>query len=121
MEGEWLTYGDAAKRLRIKTDSVKRRARSRKWPKRAGNDGAVSILIPADALRDVRADVPEAPLADIRPDVRDIEQRAARAEAKAEVLAEQVNDLRAERDKLIALLESRPVQSRGLWSLLFGR
>lgn len=47
-----MTYAEAAERLGIKPDSVKRRARSRRWPRRVGNDGAARVLKEARDDRD---------------------------------------------------------------------
>ena len=70
----WLTYTEAAGKLGIKLDSVKRRVRARKWPRMTGNDGIVRIQIPHDALPDDRTEgrsvnqaEPDADLADVRP------------------------------------------------------
>lgn len=46
----WLTYDEAAERLGIKADSVRRRAAARKWPKRQGNDGKARVGIPPDVI-----------------------------------------------------------------------
>lgn len=48
----WMTYDEAARTLRIKPDSVRRRAASRKWPKQLGNDGMARVGIPRDIIPD---------------------------------------------------------------------
>ena len=50
----WLTYDEAAQRIGIKADSVRRRAAAKKWPRRIGNDklariGAPRMIIPVGA------------------------------------------------------------------------
>jgi len=49
---EFMTYDVAATRLGIAVASVKRQAARRKWPKRKGNDGRVTIGIPVTRLSD---------------------------------------------------------------------
>ncbi len=49
---EFMTYEAAATRLGIAVASVKRQAARRKWPKRKGNDGRVTIGIPVTRLSD---------------------------------------------------------------------
>lgn len=46
----WLTYAEAAVRLQIDADSVKRRAQRQKWPRRASNDGRTLVAVPVSAL-----------------------------------------------------------------------
>jgi len=58
-----LTYADAAKKLGIKVDSVRRRARNRNWKRIKGNDGLTLVgvpreIIPTDVLPDIHADNP---------------------------------------------------------------
>jgi hypothetical protein len=49
---EFMTYEAAAERLKIAVSSVKRQAARRKWPKRQGNDGRVTVGIPVSRLSD---------------------------------------------------------------------
>lgn len=133
MTETWLTYGDAAARLGIKIDSVKRRARARRWPRRTGNDGLVQIQVPEDALPERRPDNPldipdvirpeEQPGADLRDRAEAAEREAAAQTARANALAEQIADLRTERDRLLTIIEqgSRPARSIGIFNRLFGR
>ena len=95
--GEWLTYAEASERLGIKPESVKRRARSRKWPRRVGNDGAARVLVPFERLEDARTESREDASAQIPPDTETLE-RAIRAEARAdaaEVMLKEARDDRA--------------------------
>lgn len=97
--GVWMTYPEAAQRLGIKEASVKRQARARHWPRRMGNDNRASVLIPADRLT-------EASPGSILPEkADDSSARIAAAEARAATLAEEVLDLRAERDRLLTIIE----------------
>jgi hypothetical protein len=49
---EFMTYEAAAERLKITLSSVKRQAARRKWPKRQGNAGRVTVGIPVSRLSD---------------------------------------------------------------------
>ena len=90
----WLTYADAASRLGIKPDSVRRRAAARKWPRRVGNDGKASVGIPPDII--------PAATPDITPDNPDVDQglniRLAEAQTENRMLREQLDDLKSDRD-----------------------
>lgn len=116
----WLTYDEAATRLGIKADSVRRRAASRKWPRRVGNDGLARIGIPATIIPDRIPDAtPE------NPDKSDA-IRIAVLETETAMLRERLNEMRADRDRLAGLLEKalepRPVQvAPGFWARLFSR
>ena len=131
MADTWLTYADAAARLGIKADSVKRRARARRWPRRTGNDGLVQIQVPEEALPEHRPDNPpdipdtirpnESPLNALRDRVETAEKQAAAQQARADALSEQVADLRVERDRLLTIIERHASEARPFWSRLFGR
>lgn len=116
----WLTYDEAATRLGIKADSVRRRAASRKWPRRVGNDGLARIGIPATIIPDrIHDATPE------NPDNSDA-IRIAVLETETAMLRERLNEMRADRDRLAGLLEKalepRPVQvAPGFWARLFSR
>lgn len=102
----WLTYDDAASRLGILPDSVRRRAAARKWPRRLGNDGKARVRIPEDALPpdvtpvltpDASAELNEArveisalkaELAGVRDRLSDTQTDRDRWRAQAELLAE---------------------------------
>ncbi|QXI66244.1 hypothetical protein CP157_04036 (plasmid) [Paracoccus marcusii] len=131
MTGIWLTYADAAALLGIKLDSVKRRARARQWNRRTKNDGIVEVCIPEDALPDLRPDnplnIPDAirpndpPLNALRDRAEAAEKEAAAQAARAAALADQVADLRIERDRLLTIIERHTLQTRPFWSRLFRR
>ena len=48
MEGEWLTYREAAERLGSTAEAIRYRAMRGKWPRRRGNDGRARIQLPDD-------------------------------------------------------------------------
>lgn len=112
MEHIFLTYDEAAARLGIKPDSVRRRARARKWPRRQGNDGKAQVGIPPDVLG---ADDPPGfpsglPLDDGK---ETLQVRLAVAEAR-------LADVTADRDRLAALLEKALEPRPGIISRLLG-
>lgn len=124
-DGEWLTYADAAIRLGIKIDSVKRRAAARKWPRRQGNDGRARVRIPSDAIPDATPAPSPAPTPEVAPDDGGIVARLAVAEAR-------LSDALAERDRWREMAEAlrrdlaaeRSGASRptiGFFGRLFGR
>lgn len=139
MTETWMTYADAADRLGIKLDSVKRRARARRWNRRTRNDGAVEICIPPDALPEPRPDNPPDNPDVIRPTdppsnlllealemLRKTEADAASHKARADALADQVADLRSDRDRLMSIIEgqsrpARPVVGVGFFDRFFRR
>lgn len=120
MTGTWFTYQEAAERLGIKADSVKKRAQRRHWPRMTGNDGRTRIQLPEDCPGPVSVDIPpDGPTVSVPDDTR---EKLAASEARAAVLAAQVEDLQRERDRLLSILETRPIApEQGFWSKLFGR
>lgn len=120
----WLTYDEAATRLGIKADSVRRRAASKKWPRRVGNDGLARIGIPATIIPD-RTPVAIPDATPENPDKSDA-IRIAVLETETAMLRERLNEMRADRDRLAGLLEKalerRPTQiAPGFWARLFSR
>lgn len=81
-----------------------------------GNDGKTRIQLPDDSPGHVRTDMPpDSPGVSVPDDTR---EKLAASEARAAVLAAQVEDLQRERDKLLTLLEAKPVS---LFARLFGK
>ena len=124
----WLTYTEAAGKLGIKLDSVKRRVRARKWPRMTGNDGIVRIQIPHDALPDDRTEgrsvnqaEPDVDLADVSARLTDAEIRAAVAEARADALSERLTEAKEDRDKWQALAERLSQPRPSIWDRLLKR
>lgn len=116
MEHIFLTYEEAADRLGIKPDSVRRRARARKWPRRTGNDGKAQVGIPPDVLG---ADDPPGPPPGLPPDIETAELRV-----ENRMLRERLDDLREERDRWREQAE-RLTETRkpiaGIFGRIFGR
>jgi len=101
MDGEWLTYAEAAEVMRIKPESVKRRARARNWPRRVGNDGLARVQLPS----------PDAPGDTSPPDDPPVSARLAVAENEVRLLRERVADLMTERDRLLSIIEASQAKS----------
>lgn len=120
MEHIYLTYDEAADRLGIKADSVRRRARARKWPRRTGNDGKAQVGVPKDILE---ADTPSGPPSGpppgapsaphqdteaLRVEIRMLRERLEELRNDRDnwqAQAERLNDLRDDRDKWKAEFE----------------
>lgn len=130
----WLTYDEAASRMGIKADSVRRRASLRKWPRKIGNDGLARIGVPASAIPDRAPDIPPALPPDsselsalraelssareeameLRKQLADAREHGARLEGEASASAARLADAHAERDRLSGLLE-QALQPRPTW------
>jgi hypothetical protein len=46
MDGDWLSYREAAERLNTTAEAIRYRALRGKWPRRRGNDGKARIQLP---------------------------------------------------------------------------
>lgn len=108
MTEEWLTYAEAADRLSIKPDSVKRRARAKNWPRRVGNDGFARVQLPSGDAREVESSPDDPPLS----------SRLAAAETEVRLLRERLADLTADRDALRAALAAAAAPQPRQQSLL---
>ena len=49
LDGQWMTYGEAAVRLGVTPEAVRRRAFRSKWARQPGNDGRTRVRVPDDA------------------------------------------------------------------------
>ena len=102
----WLTYDEAAERLQIKPDSVRRRAAARKWARRMGNDGKARVRIPDDAIPpDVRGDVTPARTPDMSEELNGARTEIATLRAELAGVRDRLSDTQADRDRLAGLLE----------------
>jgi len=122
MEHIFLTYDEAATRLGIKPDSVRRRARARKWPRRQGNDGKTQVGIPADLGADVGADMGADTPPGLPPGApADTETAELRVENR--MLRERLDELRSDRDAWREQAErlSEARQPVGILGRIFGR
>jgi len=111
----WLTYDDAASRLGILPDSVRRRAAARKWPRRLGNDGRARVRIPDDALPpDVGGDVTPALTPDTSEELNAARVELAALRAELAGVRDRLADTQTDRDRLAALLEKALEPQPGL-------
>ncbi len=98
-----LTFDEAAEKLAIKPDSVRRRARNRGWHRIIGNDGLARVAVPVSALEKVQPlDTPPDVLPDIRADIDVVirlEKQVSVLETEARMLREQNIELKADRDE----------------------
>ena len=95
MDHVFLTYEEAATRLRIKPDSVRRRARARKWPRQVGNDGLTRVGVPSGLLDpDKTPGTPPGAPSGPPPDTETAELRV-----ENRFLRERMDELREERDR----------------------
>lgn len=101
----WMTYDEAAKRLHIQADSVRRRAAARKWPKRLGNDGKARVGIPLDVIPTVTPAGIPAITTDNPDSSRTVWVQLATAHARIEGLEARLADTQAERDRLARIVE----------------
>ena len=117
----WLTYADASKRLGIKTESVKRRARSRKWARRVRNDGIAEVCLPDDALTASRSDaLPAIPPA-APPFEPSLTERVIEAETRAAVAEARLIDTIADRDHWREMAERLSQPRASIFDRLFRR
>jgi len=127
-EHRYMTYDEAAKILRIKPDSVRRRAASKRWPKRQGNDRKARVGIPVSVIPDdTPAPIPAITTDEtkLREELATTKQALARMEGQAEATAARLIDLAADRDAWRQQAErlashTQPVVPVSLWSRLFG-
>lgn len=102
-----MTYVDAAEALGVKVDSVKRRARNRRWKREKGNDGLVRIGVPVEILTlSERDNPPDHPPDDVGDRVR-LEKQVSALEVEVRLLRERETDLKADRDSWRAMAERR--------------
>lgn len=122
MEHVFLTYDEAADRLGIKPDSVRRRARARKWPRRTGNDGKAQVGIPPDVIG---ADDPPGAPPGLPTDTKATDTEAAELRVENRMLREMTDELRTERDRARAEADElrdmlrKSLDRPSLWSRLF--
>lgn len=102
----WLTYDEAASRLGILPDSVRRRAAARKWPRRLGNDGRARVRIPEDAIPpDVRGDVTPALPPDTSAELNEARVEISALKAELAGVRDRLTDTQEDRDRWRAQAE----------------
>ena len=127
MSGTWLTYAEAAAILGIKSDSVKRRAMRKRWPRRTGNDGKARIQMPDDVTNDIPSDSTPDVTSDTSPPLEHINtrERLAAAETEVRLLREMLSDVTADRDAMRDALakaasDAQALRHVSIWRRLFG-
>lgn len=126
-EYQYMTYDEAATLLRIKPDSVRRRAAMRKWPKKQGNDRKARVGIPVEIIPDDTPAPTHAIIPDetgLREELATTKEALARMEGQAEATAARLIDLAADRDawrQQAERLASEPRTSAGFFGRIFGR
>jgi hypothetical protein len=121
---EWLTLTEAAARLNISRDSVRRLVRRQHWARRPGNDGCVRIAVPIERLsRNVSgpgADPGPSPgedpghdlgrertrIATLEATVTGLNALVAEAGKRADAADRRADELRQERDLQVAVLNA---------------
>ncbi len=118
VDRRWMTYDDAAAALKISGASVRRRAARARWPRQPGNDGRARVGVPQAALDAVRADAGDVVNHDAGRDAGDAAGPDIRRDvgsgqsATIKALEGHVTDLRAERDRLLARIETLEAERR---------
>lgn len=93
-----MTYADAAVALGVKVESVKRRARNRRWRREKGNDGLMRIGVPVAILENAKGDNPQDSPPDHTGDIIRLEKLVSALETEVSMLREREIDLKADRD-----------------------
>ncbi len=108
-----MTYAEAAKVMGVQVDSVKRRARNRRWKRENGNDGLVRVGVPLSAIPDCPPDCPSDHPRDNPPDnqgdIIHLEKQVSALETEVRLLRERETDLKADRDAWKAAAERRRI------------
>lgn len=102
-----MTYADAAAALGVKADSVKRRARNRRWKRVKGNDGLVRIGVPVEILSLSEKDNTPDVTPDSAGDVLRLEKHVSALETEVSMLRERQEDIIADRDHWRTLAQRR--------------
>lgn len=113
IEHIFMSYAEAAQRLNIKPDSVRRRARARKWPRRQGNDGLTMVGIPPGLL------TPDHPDGDPHGPPPDLPEHSLAI--KLAVAEARLADVTEDRDRLAKLLAKALEPKPGIIARIFGR
>lgn len=103
---EFLLYEEAASRLGISIDSVRKQARRKAWPRKPGNDGKVRVGIPlerlaADSPKDNPPDRPEdspGAIRELQARVLELQGQLLAAEARQEGQERLISALQSDRD-----------------------
>jgi hypothetical protein len=100
-----MTYVDAASVLGVKVDSVKRRARNRRWKREKGNDGLVRIGVPVEIFALSRTENPPDRPPDDTGDILRLEKQVSALDTEVKMLRERQDDLMQDRDHWRAMAQ----------------
>jgi hypothetical protein len=106
MDGQWLTYAEAAERLGISPGAVKRRAMRHNWARQPGNDGRARVLVPEDVSPPAHPQRAGAVVPDSAPVLSALNDHIATLKADNEQLQAQLAAADARADQLVADLSS---------------
>jgi hypothetical protein len=119
-DGQWTTYDEAAVRLGISPDAVRRRAARGHWARMPGNDGRTRIQVPEDVSAPRRGDVVgdtaplvsalESHIATLKTELASEKERSDRATAE---LRGDIARLEAELDRATAELKGNIARLEG--------
>jgi uncharacterized small protein (DUF1192 family) len=107
-DGQWTTYNEAAVRLGISSDAVRRRAARGHWARTRGNDGLARIQVPDDVSAPRRGDVQ----GDTAALVSSLEAHIATLKTEIERLTAELAGERAVRQGEVELLKGQLVTER---------
>jgi uncharacterized small protein (DUF1192 family) len=107
-DGQWTTYNEAAVRLGISSDAVRRRAARGRWARTRGNDGLARIQVPDDVSTPRRGDVQ----GDTAALVSSLEAHIATLKTEIERLTAELAGERAGRQGEVELLKGQLVTER---------
>ena len=100
MDGQWLSYQEAARRLGVTAASVRRRAQRARWPRQRGNNGLALVMVPDDVLSAPRELVAGDVAGDVAPDsagtIAALEGHVATLKAELEHRGAEIDTLKTE-------------------------
>jgi hypothetical protein len=130
MDGVWTTYNEAAARLGVTPEAVRRRAIRNKWARMPGNDGKTRVMVPDELHPPRTPHVPPHVTSDTSALVSALREHNATLKGDVELLKGQLvtereradratTELVALTQRLVAVEEARAAlaeeQSRPLW------
>ncbi|MCH8491300.1 MAG: hypothetical protein LAT81_15425 [Oceanicaulis sp.] len=93
-----MTYAEAANALGVKVDSVKRRARNRRWRREIGNDGLARVAVPVSVLPQQTGDHPSDSPRTEPGDILRLEKEVSGLMVEVRMLRQANEELRSDRD-----------------------
>jgi len=123
LDGQWMTYGEAAVRLGVTPEAVRRRAFRSKWSRQPGNDGRTRVRVPdhAPVTRSPTAlpDTPalvlalEAHIATLKTDIERLTAELAGERAGRQVDQEQAAARQADQEQQLAAARAAADRATG--------